>query len=82
MHRIALVVLLFGLCPSLASEPCAEHGTSLRAGAAMVDITPEQFPVSMTGSFLDRQATATNPQDFESDTEVLLRDPSPPIGDK
>ena len=60
MHRIALVVLLFGSCPSLAGEPCAERGTSLRAGAAVVDITPQQFPVSMTGSFLDRQATSAH----------------------
>lgn len=41
------------------NETAAVDGPSgqLRAGAAVADITPEQLPVSMTGSFQDRQAT-------------------------
>lgn len=35
-----------------------EQAAPLRAGAAAVDITPQRLPVSMTGSFQDRQATA------------------------
>lgn len=32
----------------------------LRAGAAAVDITPQRLPLSMTGSFQDRQATGAH----------------------
>ncbi|MBP89596.1 MAG: hypothetical protein CMJ64_23280 [Planctomycetaceae bacterium] len=43
------VVFSFVLTHELRAE--------LRAGAAIADITPQQLPVSMTGSFQDRQAT-------------------------
>jgi len=60
MHRIVLVLFLMVARPCLASEPCVERGTSLLAGAAAANITPEHFPVSMTGSFQDRQATSAH----------------------
>jgi len=47
---IVLIVFLGSRC---------EAGT-LRAGAAAVDITPLRLPVSMTGSFQDRQATGVH----------------------
>ena len=39
----------------LLSSPCCEAG-DLRAGAAAIDVTPLQLPVSMTGGFQDRKA--------------------------
>ena len=35
----------------------AKETPRLRVGAAVVDITPEKLPVSMTGGFQDRMAT-------------------------
>lgn len=56
---IATVVLTF-----LAHGPArgtwaaeGEAGVQLQAGASAVDVTPRKFPVSMLGSFGDRQAT-------------------------
>ena len=37
----------------------AERG-AFRAGAAVVDVTPQRWPVSMLGSFSDRQATSAH----------------------
>ncbi|REJ73662.1 MAG: hypothetical protein DWQ29_18785, partial [Planctomycetota bacterium] len=34
-----------------------DAASEFRAGAAIADITPQRLPVSMTGSFQDRQAT-------------------------
>jgi hypothetical protein len=52
MRFLAIVVLI------LLSSRC-EAGT-LAGGAAAVDITPLRLPVSMTGSFQDRQATGVH----------------------
>lgn len=49
--RLLALAALIALPNELAAEP-------LQAGVAAVDITPEQLPVSMTGGFQDRQATA------------------------
>jgi neutral ceramidase len=51
-HCCAVSVLV-GL---LATPAVAEF----RAGAAAVDVTPQRLPVSMTGAFQDRQATAVH----------------------
>ncbi|QDT92080.1 neutral/alkaline non-lysosomal ceramidase N-terminal domain-containing protein [Gimesia algae] len=51
-----LVVLLFPM-----SLPTADAApASLQAGAAKYNITPRKFPVSMTGSFQDRQAVSAH----------------------
>ncbi|MCH7725584.1 MAG: neutral/alkaline non-lysosomal ceramidase N-terminal domain-containing protein [Planctomycetes bacterium] len=44
-----------GLDTSAGAQPAKIH-----AGAAVIDITPQKLPVSMTGSFQDRQATAVH----------------------
>lgn len=61
MHRLALIVgLLCSWLGCLIDEPCAGDETRLRAGAAVVEITPQRFPVSMTGGFQDRQASSAH----------------------
>ncbi len=54
LHYLFIIGLLTG-----TNAICAEDkkDSSLRVGAAAVDITPERLPVSMTGSFQDRMAT-------------------------
>lgn len=47
--------ILAALCLVLAHTSTAQ--AALRAGAARVDITPSQWPVSMVGQFYDRGAT-------------------------
>ncbi len=49
-------------CPLIVAALCGTNRVSaaetvLKAGAAVVEITPTRLPVSMTGSFADRQAT-------------------------
>jgi len=59
--RVLLIASV--LCLGLSvprSTPGAEQPAVLRAGAAVVDITPRRWPVSMLGSFKDRQATAAH----------------------
>jgi len=56
----ALLVLVTALCllavsPSRAAEPAA-----FRAGAAAVDVTPREFPISMLGSLGDRKAASAH----------------------
>lgn len=51
MFRFLLLLLTCNLATSSALD-----AGELRAGAAAVDITPLKLPVSMTGSFQDRQA--------------------------
>ena len=41
---------------ALAAERRLSEGRSLRAGASSVDISPKQFPVIVSGSFLSRMA--------------------------
>jgi len=45
---------------SHAAEPAPKGKPALRAGAAVVDITPAKLPVSMVGSFAERQATSVH----------------------
>jgi neutral ceramidase len=40
-----------GLAPSRNGENPGQDGASLRAGAAAVDISPQQFPLNMPGGF-------------------------------
>ena len=51
------VALISSLSTAAAQE--APH-THLRAGAAVADVTPQKFPVSMTGGFQDRLATGAH----------------------
>lgn len=55
---IFLTALLGLVCGTAAA---AENGSSLRAGAAAVDITPQEFPVNMPGGF------SANPADGAHD---------------
>lgn len=50
------IVFLVSACAAIADEEM----TSFKAGAAAVDMTPEKLPVSMTGGFQDRMATAVH----------------------
>ncbi len=56
--RVVTVLFCFVWLASAMAAAGAE-GT-FRAGAAAVDITPQQLPVSMTGSFQDRQAMSVH----------------------
>jgi neutral ceramidase len=56
--QIAGVLCLLFSAPQPA--PGAAQPALLRAGAAVVDITPRRWPVSMLGSFKDRQATTAH----------------------
>ncbi len=49
----------FAALPCSAAEAPIDRG-SLRAGAAIVDITPTQFPVIVNGMFEERQATSAH----------------------
>lgn len=52
------LLLLIGFLLSLQSVSAQEKKVAtLRAGAAITDVTPLKFPVSMTGAFQDRLAT-------------------------
>ncbi|MBW3542660.1 MAG: hypothetical protein KY476_20545 [Planctomycetes bacterium] len=53
MLRSLVLLLLLLSCSRLDAG-------ELRGGAAAVDITPRKLPVSMTGAFQDRQATAVH----------------------
>jgi len=55
---IRFLLLLTAACALTVSAHAQNSETAqLRAGAAVVDITPQKFPVSMTGAFQDRMAT-------------------------
>ena len=47
------------ICCILTTDATAQPA-AFRAGAAVADITPAKLPVSMTGSFQDRQATGVH----------------------
>ncbi len=52
-----LLVILF--CPIVRVHG-ADGKPAFRAGAAVVDIVPREFPISMLGSFSDRPATSAH----------------------
>ena len=52
--------LLLLFCPTLVAQGRAAEATTFRAGAAVVDVTPREFPISMLGSFSDRKATSAH----------------------
>ncbi len=54
MKKLPLLAILVVLSFTLSTHAADKV---LRAGAAAVDITPEKWPVSLVGSFSDRQAT-------------------------
>ena len=55
----ASFILLLLLCPTVVV--CgADQPSTFRAGAAVIDATPRDFPVSMLGSFRDRPATSAH----------------------
>jgi hypothetical protein len=56
LRSVLALVVLCG-APVLAG---GEKPAALRAGAALVDITPRVWPVSLLGSFNDRQATVAH----------------------
>jgi len=51
---LLLICFVLSLHSAYAQE---KEKTNLRSGAAVVDVTPQKFPVSMTGAFQDRLAT-------------------------
>ncbi len=57
---VAILVLVPGLCPILAASGHAGEPAVFRAGAAAVDVTPRDFPISMLGSLGDRKATSAH----------------------
>lgn len=57
MLRLMILFLLLFPLSLLTAEAAPD---SLQAGAAKYDITPRNFPVSMTGSFQDRQAQSAH----------------------
>jgi neutral ceramidase len=54
-HRFALTLMILGLAASATITTAAES-QQLRAGAATADITPQQWPVELIGSFSKRLA--------------------------
>ena len=59
--RSGLLAAIVATCVAGPSpRVLAANAAALRAGAAVVDVTPQTLPVSMTGSFSDRQATAVH----------------------
>ena len=56
---IASFLLVVSFCPSLPVQG-ADKTPTFRAGAAVVDIVPQDFPISMLGSFNDRPATSAH----------------------
>ena len=56
---IASFILVISFCPSVLVRG-ADKAAAFRAGAAVVDIVPRQFPISMLGSFNDRPATSAH----------------------
>ena len=60
LHRtIASFVLVISCCPGVLVNG-ADKTPTFRAGAAVVDIVPREFPISMLGSFADRPATSAH----------------------
>lgn len=57
MYASRLAVAILGILQITALDASA---AKLRAGAAVVDITPEKLPVSMVGSFAERLATSVH----------------------
>ncbi|MCA9005423.1 MAG: neutral/alkaline non-lysosomal ceramidase N-terminal domain-containing protein [Planctomycetaceae bacterium] len=57
MLRFSIWLILFIFVSPLTSNAAPD---SLQAGAAKFNITPKSFPVSMTGSFQDRQAQSAH----------------------
>ncbi len=57
MFRMIMILVL--LIP-LNLKAAEDAGNSLLAGAAKVNINPREYPVSMTGSFQDRQAMSAH----------------------
>ena len=58
MNRLLLSFFVCISCACIARSD--EEMTSFQAGAAIANITPEELPVSMTGSFQDRMATSVH----------------------
>ncbi len=60
LHRtIASFVVVISLCPGTLVYG-ADKTSEFRAGAAVADIVPQEFPISMLGSFSDRKATSAH----------------------
>jgi hypothetical protein len=57
LQNVLVLVILVAAPWAAAGE---EKPAVLRAGASVVDITPRRWPVSMLGSFKDRQATSAH----------------------
>ncbi len=58
---VAPLALVMLLAQSSAATIAAEEAKQVRAGAAVVDITPrEYYPISMLGSFADRKAESAH----------------------
>jgi len=68
------LILISTFALSLGARAQNNAATQLQAGAAVVDITPKKFPVSMTGAFQDRMATGA--QDRLHARAVVLDDGS------
>ena len=55
MHRLTLLAAAALL--AITHSGCGEAGPSLRAGAAVADVTPPEFPIPVIGNFDYRPAT-------------------------
>jgi neutral ceramidase len=55
-----LLIVLALLTPCASPSPAAEPPAGLRAGAAAVDITPQQFPLNMPGGFTANLAASAH----------------------
>ena len=58
IQSVSIVVLLWHLGTALDGH--AEQPSAIRAGAALVDVTPQEFPISMLGSLGDRKAASAH----------------------
>ncbi len=58
------LLVLLGVIPAMVLEPSVANSAEFRAGAATVDITPENQPSIIAGGFLESQSSQVNDRLF------------------
>lgn len=59
-RTVAAFAVVILLCGAACAETRAGEAAGIRAGAAVVDITPREYPISLLGSFGDRKAQSAH----------------------
>jgi len=59
-RRVATFAIVVLFCGAVCIETRAAEAVGIRTGAAVVDITPREYPISMLGSFGDRKAQSAH----------------------